>query len=164
MKHIHFNIKSAILAWISHSWWLPLAIPLLKALLPSCHLWQRAVHLSQQLLVPQQPWKKAVIEVEQILRFAGFSAILVTAVYTVWFPDSTRYCHHLSVMIGYPSEQFPINIHEWAARWASSRSIFKPCASQTASLSSLGFTMSNTTWQREVRIHRSTPRSAHVRL
>ena len=31
--------------------------------------------------------KKAVIEVEQIPRFAGFSAILVTAVYIVWFPD-----------------------------------------------------------------------------
>ena len=31
--------------------------------------------------------KKAVIEVEQVPRFAGFSAILVTAVYIVWFPD-----------------------------------------------------------------------------
>ena len=34
--------------------------------------------------------KKAVIEVEQILRFAGFSAILVTAVYIVWFSDVIR--------------------------------------------------------------------------
>ena len=34
--------------------------------------------------------KKAVIEVEQILRFAGFSAILVTAVYIVWFLDVIR--------------------------------------------------------------------------
>ena len=77
--------------------------------------------------------------------------------------DSTRYCHHLPVTIGCPSERFLINIHEWAARWASSRSIFRPCASQTVSLSSLGFTMSNTTRRGEVRIHRSTPRSAHVR-
>ena len=34
--------------------------------------------------------KKAVIDVEQILRFAGFSAILVTAIYIVWFPDVIR--------------------------------------------------------------------------
>ena len=34
--------------------------------------------------------KKAVIDVEQVLRFAGFSAILVTAVYIVWFPDVIR--------------------------------------------------------------------------
>ena len=67
--------------------------------------------------------------------------------------DSTRYCHHLPVTIGCPSERFLINIHEWAARWASSRSIFRPCASQTASLSSLGFTMTNTTRRREVMIH-----------
>ena len=77
--------------------------------------------------------------------------------------DSTRYCHHLAVTIGCPSERFLINIHEWAARWASSRSIFRPCASQTASFSSVGFTMSNTSQWWEVRIHRSTPRSARVR-
>ena len=34
--------------------------------------------------------QKTVIEVEQILHFAGFSAILVTAVYIVWFPDVIR--------------------------------------------------------------------------
>ena len=34
--------------------------------------------------------KKAVIEVEQILHFADFSAILVTAVYIIWFPDVIR--------------------------------------------------------------------------
>ena len=105
--------------------------------------------------------KKAVIEVEQILHFAGFSAILVTAVYIVWFPDVVR--RDTAITIGCLSERFLINIREWAARWASSQSIFRPCASQTASLSSLGFTMSNTTRRREVRIHRSTPRSAHAR-
>ena len=31
--------------------------------------------------------KKSVFEVEQILRLADFSAILVTAVYIVWFLD-----------------------------------------------------------------------------
>ena len=28
--------------------------------------------------------------------------------------DSMRYCHHLPVTIGCPSERFRINIHEWA--------------------------------------------------
>ena len=74
--------------------------------------------------------------------------------------DWTRYCHHLPVTIGCPSEWFLIDIHEWVAHWASSGSIFRTCASQTASLSSLGYTMSNTTWRWEVRIHQSTPRSA----
>ena len=109
--------------------------------------------------------KKAVIEVEQNPPLRWFLCHFRYCRLHRLVPgcDSTRYCHHLPVTIGCPSERFLINIHEWAARWASSRIIFRPCASQTASLSSLGFTMSNTTRRREVRIHRSTPRSAHVR-
>ena len=53
--------------------------------------------------------KKAVIEEGQILSFAGFSAILVTAVYIVWFPNVIRRDTAITVTIGCPSERFLIN-------------------------------------------------------